>query len=266
MKNKKFVALLIAILATATVLGTVAFLTSTTETVKNTFTVGNIAIKLDEAALQDDNRTAVSEDKDTSRVITNKYENLMPGDSMDKDPTVHVLPGSAEAYLFVKVDVPQAGNLVLSLFKTGELTIEQIQANKDNIPALAQLVADKFVTGLDLDKWQIMNEDELKSALSAYISNIDLSDPQYVEEDDTLSFVLGYKETVKNEGEKSNECDGTVHVTLFEKFNVPGKWDAEELENFDGAVLEVIAYAIQKANIDDLEAAYTELKPTILPE
>ena len=261
MKNKKLVALLIAVLATATVLGTVAFLTSTTETVKNTFTVGNIVIKLDEAELQDDNRTAVSEDKDTSRVITNKYDNLMPGDSMDKDPTVHVLPGSAEAYLFVKVDVPQAGNLVLSLFKTGELTIDQIQANKDNIPALAQLVADKFVTGLDLTKWEIMNEDELQTALAAYINNIDMSDPQYVEDDATLSFILGYKETVKNDGEKSDECDGAVHITVFEEFKVPGKWDAEELENFDGAVLEITAYAIQKANIDDLAAAYAELFP-----
>lgn len=78
----------------ASVMGTMAYLTSQDEVV-NTFTVGNVAITLDEADV--DNSTAGA-DRDQA----NSYK-LMPGHSYTKDPIVHVASTSEDCYLFVKV-------------------------------------------------------------------------------------------------------------------------------------------------------------------
>lgn len=83
------------LLVTATVLGTMAYLTSTDEVV-NTFTVGNVAITLDETDV--DNSTPGENDRDQ----VNSYK-LMPGHTYTKDPIVHVDSTSEDCYLFVKV-------------------------------------------------------------------------------------------------------------------------------------------------------------------
>ena len=82
------------LLVTASVLGTMAYLTSQDHVV-NTFTVGSVAITLDETDV--DNSTT-SADRDQA----NSYK-LMPGHTYIKDPIVHVDPTSENCYLFVKV-------------------------------------------------------------------------------------------------------------------------------------------------------------------
>lgn len=82
-------------LVTASVLGTMAYLTSTDQVV-NTFTVGNVAITLDETDV--DNSTPGENDRDQA----NAYK-LMPGRTYTKDPIVHVDAESEDCYLFVKV-------------------------------------------------------------------------------------------------------------------------------------------------------------------
>ena len=76
---------------------TVAYLTST-DSVTNTFTVGKIAIKLDEAEANPDGSLVANAD----RVKANEYK-LMPGHEYKKDPTVHVTAGSEDCYLFVDI-------------------------------------------------------------------------------------------------------------------------------------------------------------------
>ena len=76
---------------------TVAYLTST-QTVTNTFTVGNVAITMDETKV-DENGTPI---QGVDRVQANTYK-LMPGHTYTKDPTIHVSDTSEEAYLGVKV-------------------------------------------------------------------------------------------------------------------------------------------------------------------
>ena len=83
-------------LVTGSVMGTMAYLTSKTEAVENAFTVGNVAITLDEANT-DENGTTTS-----GRGNGNRYK-LMPGHTYTKDPTVHVAEGSEDCYLFVTV-------------------------------------------------------------------------------------------------------------------------------------------------------------------
>ena len=91
-------ALCMAALIAVSVIGTMAYLTST-DKVTNTFTVGKVAITLDEAKV-DDAGVAVTP---AERVKANSYK-LMPGQSYTKDPTVHVTDGSENCYIFVKVE------------------------------------------------------------------------------------------------------------------------------------------------------------------
>ena len=104
-KTKALVLALCAVLlVVATVFVTMAYLTSTTEVVTNTFTVGNVKITLDEEDVDtdtntDDNVTVNNEVRD----LANGYK-LIPGKTYVKDPTVHVDATSENCYLFVKVE------------------------------------------------------------------------------------------------------------------------------------------------------------------
>lgn len=73
--------------------GTVAWLTTQTEEVVNTFTYGDINITLEETDTDKDG------DDDPN---TNDYE-MIPGSEIDKDPLVTVLKGSEACWLFVKL-------------------------------------------------------------------------------------------------------------------------------------------------------------------
>ena len=105
-------ALCMAALIAVSVIGTMAYLTST-DTVTNTFTVGKVAITLDEAKVNDAG-VAVTP---AERVKANSYK-LMPGHSYIKDPTVHVTDGSENCYIFVKVE-----NGISDIEASGDTTI-----------------------------------------------------------------------------------------------------------------------------------------------
>lgn len=76
-----------AILVAGSVAATFAYLTTKTETIGNTFTAGDIRISLAET--------------------TQASYKMVPGTSIDKDPTVTVEAGSEKCYLFVKIDKSQ---------------------------------------------------------------------------------------------------------------------------------------------------------------
>ena len=93
------------LLVTASVLGTMAYLTSTDE-VKNTFTVGQVSIKLDEAKANTDGTLVEGAD----RVKANSYK-LLPGHTYAKDPMVTVLNGSESSYIKMTVTFSNAAEL-----------------------------------------------------------------------------------------------------------------------------------------------------------
>ncbi len=84
---------------------TVAYLTST-DTVTNTFTVGKVAIKLDEAKANADGSLVEGAD----RVKANSYK-LLPGHTYNKDPMVTVLKDSEPAYIKMTVTFSKASAL-----------------------------------------------------------------------------------------------------------------------------------------------------------
>ena len=86
--KKKTLALILALVMVfgAAVGGTIAWLTDKTAEVKNTFTVGNINITLDETLPE------------------GKTAKMVPGNEIDKDPKVTVKANSEACWLFVKID------------------------------------------------------------------------------------------------------------------------------------------------------------------
>lgn len=93
------------LLVAASVLGTMAYLTSTDE-VTNTFTVGQVKIKLDEAKANPDGSLVANAD----RVKANEYK-LLPGHTYNKDPMVTVLSGSESSYVKMTVTFSKAKEL-----------------------------------------------------------------------------------------------------------------------------------------------------------
>jgi predicted ribosomally synthesized peptide with SipW-like signal peptide len=85
-------------LAIGAVGSTWAYLTST-KTVTNTFTVGKVAITLDETKTDE---YGTPDQTATERVTANQYK-LIPGHRYVKDPIVHINPDSEDCYVFVKV-------------------------------------------------------------------------------------------------------------------------------------------------------------------
>lgn len=106
MRTKKalLAAMCAVLLVVGSVMGTMAYLTST-DTVTNSFTVGSVKLEgasghgLDEAKTDAYGVKANPE----VRVDQNTY-NLVPGHTYVKDPTVHVKGDSESCYVFVKVE------------------------------------------------------------------------------------------------------------------------------------------------------------------
>lgn len=105
-----FVILAVVLIVGISVGGTLAWLTATTESVVNTFTVGDINIKLEEHAYNPD-ATSV---KLNDTPVTSQTYPLIPGTTYFKDPTVTVLANSEDCYLFVKFEEDNKNTDVLT--------------------------------------------------------------------------------------------------------------------------------------------------------
>lgn len=99
------------LLVAASVMGTLAYLTSTTGVAKNTFTYGDVQITLDEFDYDNDENT---KDNTTvngeARDMANEYH-LLPGGEYTKDPTVTVLANSEDCYVRMFVTVNKISQL-----------------------------------------------------------------------------------------------------------------------------------------------------------
>lgn len=113
MKKSIALVMMAVLLVAASVMGTLAYLTSTAS-VTNTFTVGKVAIKLDEAAANTDGTLVPNAD----RVKTNSYK-LLPGHTYNKDPMVTVLAESEPSYIKMTVTFSKANELDAIFAPTG---------------------------------------------------------------------------------------------------------------------------------------------------
>lgn len=115
MTKKRFVAILLCVtlVALAAIGATFAYLTDT-KTVNNTFTMGNVAIKLDETNVNDPTG---------DRVTSNAYS-VYPGAVVTKDPIVHNT-GKNAAYIRATVNVSNWMNLCAAYYHDFKYTFGQ---------------------------------------------------------------------------------------------------------------------------------------------
>lgn len=104
MKKTIAIVALVVLVAVASVLGTLAYLTDTKK-VDNTFTMGDVKIKLDETNVND---------PEGDRVTKNDYA-VYPGAVVTKDPIVHNV-GANGAYIRATVNVSNWMNLVAAYY------------------------------------------------------------------------------------------------------------------------------------------------------
>lgn len=118
--GKKVVATLLAIvlLMGVAIGGTLAWLSAQSETVTNTFTVGDVNIELKEHELGTDGKLTATE--------TNEEDayKIVPGDTQPKDPFVRVKANSEDSWIFVQVQEVNntvSGNTNASKYVTWEI-------------------------------------------------------------------------------------------------------------------------------------------------
>lgn len=213
-------ALCVCLLVLASVMGTLAYLTDD-DTVVNTFTVGNVQIKLDEAPVGEDGKE-ISGD----RVKENKYH-LLPGQTYDKDPMVTVLEGSEEAYVRMLVKVSDIAKLKAAFPQNKYPTYY------NNGLFLLQ----NLVTGWDATKWEFYGAN----------ANGDTYEFRY------HTTVDGFD--VDGEGKEIKKDDPLE--ALFTNIVIPGTVNNTELENLQNVTITATAHAIQKAGFNTAEAAWT---------
>ncbi len=98
--KKSLITMLVALVLVAAVgVGaTLAYLTDSTEAKVNTFTVGDVDIELTETASAGNTDAVVEATNDGF-----SFDNLQPGDVVNKKPVVTVVEGSNKCYVYVKV-------------------------------------------------------------------------------------------------------------------------------------------------------------------
>ena len=231
-KSKALLLTLCAVLlVAASVLGTMAYLTSTAK-VENTFTIGKVEITLDETDVTNPNGP---------RVTANSYK-LMPGTTYTKDPTVTVLKGSEDSYVRMKVTMNKASDLI-ALCTDPEFA-EDGPTGVENAFPLIRMV--NFVEA-NAAKWDGIIPDNMVDteemlADSKYFS--------YDKETDTLTYYFYYTETVA-----APDADKALAV-LFDSITVPEWATAEQLAKLEGFQINVVAEAIQADGFADADAAW----------
>lgn len=116
MKKSKAILMVVCamLLVAASVMGTLAYLTSQAS-VTNTFSVGSVAITMDEAKVDEYGNVLYDENhQPLPRVNGNTYK-LVPGHTYTKDPTIRVTALSEDCYIFAKIENGLAGASTLTV-------------------------------------------------------------------------------------------------------------------------------------------------------
>lgn len=226
------------LLVAASVLGTMAYLTDSKD-VKNTFTVGNVSIDLDEAKVNTDGTVVTGAD----RVKTNSYK-LLPGHTYTKDPTVTVLAPSVESYVRMKVTFNNAKEIIAMCGADPDLVDDPYDENVTNAYPLIYMVnftedSDMYWTGTAINS-MVETEEMLKDA--KYFV--------YDKTANTLTYYFYYNTIVK-------AIDADVKLaTLFDSITVPQWVTGDQLAKLDGFQITAVAEAIQADGFESADAAW----------
>jgi len=253
-KKLTAVALAVCMLAIMLVGASLAYFTDTTDTKENTFTVGNVNIRLDE-------------DKWDEKA----EHNFMPDTTFEKDPTITVEDGSEDCWVFMEVEMNKFNSwlrlVAIQNDSDNQNLIDYVDAcnnekctkaghcqghfNVEGLKAFFtegayQSAFDAWFGGTNHDVWEIMNWDEILDTLEKSWTDGSIK---------VVNPIFGYK-TVLSAGEKA---------TLFTSVTMPASVTSEQLAdsrfNTEKAdwKLSITGYAIQAENVDTLADAYTAM-------
>lgn len=228
MKTKKKALLLLLCAATlviGSVFGTMAYLTDT-DAAENTFTIGSVGLKLDEAWVNvdgkpiDENGNVVALPSNAKRVTENSYH-LLPGHEYTKDPTVTVDGKSEDAYvrLLASITYQKAAD---SLFGTVN--------SSSSISAW-----------LDIDgaNWVVQGNPVTTNEKKDGVSYI------------TRTYEFRYKTLVETDGENPLKLE-----PLFTKLTVPGTLTNDDMKKLENMRIDIEAHAIQADGFDSADDAW----------
>lgn len=209
MNKKKILTLLVttSLLAVVGVGSTLAYFTDKTETLTNVVTMGNVdGVLVENEAERKDGKWNLKDN-----ILSNQdvmYENIMPGDTVKKNPTVCLKPGSADAWVRMTLDI-EGEDWLDELVK--------VKYNKPNQhPWLPPISIEKEISYRAL----IIEEIE---------KNIDLGYKWAKEKDKNNVYYYKSKLTAptndKFQGNYIKTLNNSKKATLFEQFEFPSFLD-----------------------------------------
>lgn len=237
------------LLVAASVLGTMAYLTDSKD-VKNTFTVGNVSIDLDEAKVNTDGKAidkkgnVVTDLAKAERVAGNSYK-LLPGHTYVKDPTVTVLTPSVASYVRMKVTFNNATELIKIC--TDPEYADDVTGVENAYPLIRMV---KFVEA-NAAKWDgiipdnMVETDEMLAQTKYFVADTT---------NNTLTYYFYYNETV------AAPTADVVLETLFDSITVPEWVTGDQLAKLKDFQINVVAEAIQADGFENAAAAWAKFE------
>lgn len=259
------IAMVICVFALAAA-GTLAYFADKTEVATNTFTIGNVRIRLSEAVVNENGKT--TDDKATDDIWdktgktlreTRTYKGnteivygndgktkygyaLVPGKEVDKDPIVTVLANSEPCYVRTIVTLNNAQNFI---------TVYQKHQKEATVQDAINAMAASYFKGYEDDVWVFETANKVEDTVVVSF--------RYVGNDE------------QNPGVVKKAAANTDLPALITAVKLPEWVDSADAALFEeeGFKVEIYAEAIQAEGFEDANEAWDhfdeELAPTIVP-
>lgn len=285
MKKTLVMVVSLVLIAAIAIGGTVAYLTVDPVKKSNIFSVGDIAIELNEDVAVIGEGGEITRDNETGAT----YDGVMPGDYLKKEVSVKNT-GSKPAYVAVEVTLNNAGLINKSIdefYEDKGYSADEIQRiydfifdgfginynprpAKGGVSATGEDNARGVIDGtfglpehtLKVDFAKTVKGSSVIDATNWFIAGREKAGQYWVDgpgdydgyyTEDMTDYQIRYTYyLLLNEGEES---------VLFKGLNVPASFNAEQLKMFDGLNINIEASAIQADNFyGDAKTAFTVLK------
>lgn len=185
-KNVLMMAMSLVLVAVIAIGGTLAYLSDTTDEVKNTFVASDgIGMTLDEAPVDPETGREIPGERRTE----NTYNNVQPDVAYDKDPTLHFseLPhGGADVYVVIKGVAENAANGVTVELKNMDafnVLFDKVDGYKDLYVSKAPIEALNDIVVFDGIEFSYSNETATAEGFTiaqikvqAYAAQADMAD------------------------------------------------------------------------------------------